>query len=181
MELLGDDVWISAKDLKWWPAYDGQADVILDDFRGHHCSFTELLRILDRYPLQVPYKGGFTPFLARRIIITSAHHPRKVYRRKRTNNNWTDPVDWRGPTGGGGVERRAGTDDEEREDIAQLLRRIDRVIEFRVRRGQPAAIPVDEVAEEITNWVMPNGYEDAPTEEIGEMPAADEAAPVAGT
>jgi len=54
----------------WWDNYKGQETVIVDDFYGW-LPYDEVLRITDRYPLMVPVKGGFTDFLAKRIIFTS--------------------------------------------------------------------------------------------------------------
>lgn len=54
----------------WWDNYNGQEAVIIDDFYGW-IKYDEMLRITDRYPLQVPVKGGFTEFLAKLVIITS--------------------------------------------------------------------------------------------------------------
>lgn len=76
---LAPDAWVSANNLTWWDGYCGQADVILDDFRGDFCKFHELLRLLDRYPCRVQLKGSSTEFLARRIIITSCYPPDRVY------------------------------------------------------------------------------------------------------
>jgi len=55
---------------EWWDGYDEHDTVIIDDFYGwiRHC---ELLRILDRYPHQVPIKGGFKEFVPKDIFITS--------------------------------------------------------------------------------------------------------------
>lgn len=73
------NAWMSAGTLKWWDGYNGQADVIIDDFRKDFCTFHELLRILDRYPYRVQIKGSSTELLAKRIFITSCYHPQKVY------------------------------------------------------------------------------------------------------
>ena len=56
---------------KWWDGYEGQRDVIIDDFRRDFCTFAELLRLLDRYPLTVEIKGGTVSFTSRRIFITT--------------------------------------------------------------------------------------------------------------
>lgn len=74
-----DDKWICGDTLKWWDGYDGHEDIILDDFRGDYCKFAYLLKILDRYPLQVEVKGGFRQLRARNIFITSDVHPTDVY------------------------------------------------------------------------------------------------------
>lgn len=55
---------------KWWDGYDGQPNVIIDDFYGW-IEYDEMLRITDRYPHRVPVKFGFTQFLAKSIFITS--------------------------------------------------------------------------------------------------------------
>lgn len=75
-----EDTWVSSKDLRWWQGYSGQRNVILDDFRADFCKFHELLRILDRYPYQVEYKGGSTYLRATRIYITSAWPPENIYK-----------------------------------------------------------------------------------------------------
>ncbi|AEW70740.1 replication-associated protein [European catfish circovirus] len=54
----------------WWDGYHTNATVILDDFYGW-IKLDEMLRICDRYPHQVPVKGGYVQFLARDIFITS--------------------------------------------------------------------------------------------------------------
>lgn len=53
-----DDYYITMKDLKWWDGYIGQKYIIIDDFRKDFCTFHELLRILDRYPYRVNIKGS---------------------------------------------------------------------------------------------------------------------------
>lgn len=55
---------------KWWDGYDGQENIIIDDFYGW-IAYDELLRLLDRYPMQVEIKGGFKEMTAKRIWITS--------------------------------------------------------------------------------------------------------------
>lgn len=83
---------------KWWDGYNQQDCVVFDDMRKDTFKFHELLRILDRYPLMVEYKGGAKHFNSPKIIITSCFHPKDMY--------------------------------ETREDLQQLLRRIDKVIHF---------------------------------------------------
>jgi len=54
----------------WWTGYDGENNVILDDFKGH-CPLGLLLRICDGYPVQVQYHGGMIQMVAENIYITS--------------------------------------------------------------------------------------------------------------
>lgn len=79
LEECGEDFWISGKNLKWWEGYDGQEDVIFDDFRKDFCTFHELLRVLDVYPIRVENKGGSVQMVAKRIWITTAFHPEDLY------------------------------------------------------------------------------------------------------
>lgn len=61
---------------KWWDNYDGQRDVIVDDFcdetdRKRMVPLNELLKILDKYRYQCQVKGGYVWLKATRFIITS--------------------------------------------------------------------------------------------------------------
>lgn len=68
---------------KWWDNYHGESDVIIDDFRfdprNNDVSFAYLLRLTDRYKMQVQNKGGFCEFSARRIIFTSPFSPEVAF------------------------------------------------------------------------------------------------------
>lgn len=55
----------------WWDGYCGQKVVILDDYRPWWCPFSFMLRLLDRYPIQVQVKGGFVNFVPEKIVITT--------------------------------------------------------------------------------------------------------------
>jgi len=90
------DLWISGKNLKWWEGYCNQEATLFDDFRKDFCTYHELLRILDRYPLTTEVKGGSRKLNSRRMYITSCFHPKEVY--------------------------------DTREDIRQLIRRIDHIV-----------------------------------------------------
>lgn len=63
---------------EWWDAYDGHEDIIIDDFYGW-LPYDFLLRLLDRYPLDVGAKGGFRRFVGRRIFLTSNKSPEEWY------------------------------------------------------------------------------------------------------
>lgn len=66
--------WVSGSNAKWFDGYDGQPNVLLDDFRPSTWPFPILLRMLDRYEFRVEFKGGHRQFLAKMIIIT-CHSP----------------------------------------------------------------------------------------------------------
>ena len=63
---------------EWWDGYTGQKQVLLDDYYGY-LPYCELLRVLDRYPLQLPVKGGYIYAQYDTIIITSNKHPKHWY------------------------------------------------------------------------------------------------------
>lgn len=62
----------------WFSGYAFQSAVLIDDFAGN-TGLTQLLQILDRYPIQVETKGGHTWFCPDFIAITSNLHPWEWY------------------------------------------------------------------------------------------------------
>lgn len=63
----------------WFDGYDGHKILLLDEFsggdQGRDISLGLLLQILDRYPLRLPVKGAFVPFMAEHVWITTNVHP----------------------------------------------------------------------------------------------------------
>lgn len=58
--------------LQWGGSYDGQSVVLFDDVAsGNIMSITDFLRYTDGYPIEVPIKGGFAPWLPEHIYFTS--------------------------------------------------------------------------------------------------------------
>lgn len=64
---------------KWFDGYELQDAVLFDDFDGSELPFRFLLRILDRYPIQVEVKGGHVPWRPKRIYFTSNLPPTHWY------------------------------------------------------------------------------------------------------
>lgn len=65
-------VWFSSDpSLQWFDGYNGDSVAVLDDFDGKGVNYRFLLRLLDRYPLSVPVKGGFVDWNPDYIIITT--------------------------------------------------------------------------------------------------------------
>lgn len=96
-----EDYYITMKDLKWWDGYFGQKCIIIDDFRKDFCTFHELLRLLDSYQYRIQSKG-----------TSQWIHPN------------TECI----------IITSAYPPDEvysTREDIGQLIRRIDEIKEFK--------------------------------------------------
>jgi len=63
---------------EWWDGYTGQKAILLDDYYGY-LSYSELLRVLDRYPYHAQIKGGFVWAQWEVVIITSNKHPSEWY------------------------------------------------------------------------------------------------------
>lgn len=132
----------------WWDGYDPaeHSDIIIDDFRSNLAPFSEILRLFDRYPMRVPFKGGYTNFRPRRIFVTTSKHP---------SETWL-------------------TTGEEAMD--QLLRRLKVIVEFlpaglkRFDKGLAADLP--DAA--IVDPAVPIDIFDLPQEEEGPGPILDE-------
>lgn len=63
---------------KWWDGYNGEKVVLIDDFDPNNCFdivFDFYLKLLDRYPMRIEYKGGSTQFRSKIIIFTSNFNP----------------------------------------------------------------------------------------------------------
>lgn len=63
----------------WFDEYHYEDCVILDDFRTHWCHYSYLLRLLDKYPMSVPVKGGFRAWRPKVIIVTCMKKPEDLY------------------------------------------------------------------------------------------------------
>lgn len=63
----------------FWTGYTGQETIIINEFRGQ-LKFSELLDLVDQYPITVDIKCGEpVPFLAKNFIITAPKHPDETY------------------------------------------------------------------------------------------------------
>jgi len=77
-EQLGLDSYPKDPRSKFWDGYQGQAHVIIDEFRGA-IDISHILRWTDRYPVLVEIKGSATVLKATKIIFTSNLHPKDWY------------------------------------------------------------------------------------------------------
>lgn len=73
-----DELWLHPGG-QWFDGYDGHRSVLFDDFDGSWFKLHYLLKLLDRYPMPVPVKGGFTWWVPKHIFITSNVQPREWY------------------------------------------------------------------------------------------------------
>lgn len=65
----------------WFDGYDADCHqtVIFDEFHGGRCSWSELLRLTDRYPMTVNSKGSHLQFSPRCMVFTSNTSPESWY------------------------------------------------------------------------------------------------------
>lgn len=75
----GDPLWISSDTFKWFDGYDAHDVVLFDDFRSDGVSLPWMLRLLDRYPVRVPIKGGYRAFKPKVIYITCPRPPQECF------------------------------------------------------------------------------------------------------
>lgn len=75
-----EDYYRKADGSKWWPGYDNQENIIIDDFRDSWWPITYMLNLCDRYECRIETKGGYRQFKGRFIIITCAFHPNECYK-----------------------------------------------------------------------------------------------------
>lgn len=73
---------VADSSLKWFEPYAGHKGAIFDDFDGS-APLPLLLRLFDRYPMDVAIKGEFVSWVPRIVWVTSNYHPRHFYARKR--------------------------------------------------------------------------------------------------
>lgn len=59
---------------KWWDGYDGETEIILDEFKGQ-MSPQQLIHLIDGHPTQIQVKGGIRWALWTKVWITSQLHP----------------------------------------------------------------------------------------------------------
>lgn len=74
----GLDAYPKTPTTKFWDGYQGQGNVVIDEFTGQ-IEITHLLRWLDRYPVLVETKGSGTVLKASSVWITSNLPPEDWY------------------------------------------------------------------------------------------------------
>lgn len=78
-EWLGDDAYTCMGTSKWFEGYDAHENVLIDDYRKNFCTFADFLRMLDRHAYRVEAKGGSRQLLAKKMVITTPHHPKDTW------------------------------------------------------------------------------------------------------
>ncbi len=62
----------------WWPGYEGQQCVVMDEFR-HQIKMDVMLKMLDRYDWTLEAKGRNFQFVSHKIVLTTNIDPRDWY------------------------------------------------------------------------------------------------------
>lgn len=73
------DIYVHPGD-QWFNGYEGQPVALFDDFNGSEFKLSYLLKLLDRYKMKVPVKGGYVQWIPKTIYITSNKDPADWYR-----------------------------------------------------------------------------------------------------
>lgn len=77
---IGDQPYfVKAPGTRWFDGYRGQSIAVFDDYRGDWFSYGYLLRLLDRYPMDVEVKGSTIPWCPTTIYITCPRRPEQLY------------------------------------------------------------------------------------------------------
>lgn len=63
----------------WFDGYTDQRIALFDDFDEGPIPYRLLLKVIDRYTIQLPVKGGHVYFRPEHIYITSNVHPKYWY------------------------------------------------------------------------------------------------------
>lgn len=88
----------------WWDGYQGEDVILLDDYNNNY-NLPRLLRVLDKYKLRLPIKGGFTWAKWTKVFITTNlrkcelhesakdEHRNALFRRiDEIDNKWVEPI-----------------------------------------------------------------------------------------
>ena len=86
------DPYVKPDSSSWFDGYDGHKVAIFEDFRSSDMQYNYLLKLLDRYPMRVPIKGGFRQWKPTLIIITSPIHPKDTYQGLQSRESETDSI-----------------------------------------------------------------------------------------
>lgn len=77
---MAPNAYIKEPESKWWDQYEGQEDVIIDDFDKFQVKQGgSMKRWMDIYPFQAEIKGSITLIRPKRIIVTSNYKPDQIW------------------------------------------------------------------------------------------------------
>ena len=85
-KLAGSGAYYKSDAEKWWPGYNGEKTVIIDEMHGGYFQWQHLLKVFEEGPFRVQVKGGDVEFLAETVIMTTNTHPALWYK----DHPWDD-------------------------------------------------------------------------------------------
>jgi len=79
---------------EWWDGYNSERAILIDDYsEATALPYERLLRVLDRYPIRLPVKGGYRQAKFTDVVITSNTMPADWYKaQSREENNGLDAL-----------------------------------------------------------------------------------------
>lgn len=82
---MSKDIYVKDSVNKWWDGYEQQELVLIDEYKGNW-DYAYLLKVLDRYPMLVEYKGGSIQLNSPKFVITSINRPEGIELLRRIDN-----------------------------------------------------------------------------------------------
>lgn len=71
---------------KWWDKYTGQKYVFMDEVNTSEFEYNEILKIGNKDPFQVQFKGGYVEFVSEVFVMVSNLEPQQVYQKEFHSN-----------------------------------------------------------------------------------------------
>lgn len=81
MNATEEKIYVKDVSNEWWENYEGEPNVLLDDFDGSVFKRSYLLQLMDRYPMRINIKGRSAMFRSKRLFITTNFHPSEWYKK----------------------------------------------------------------------------------------------------
>ncbi len=71
--------WTPGGSKMWFDGYAGESAIVIDEYSPSIMPYSQLLRLCDKYPFNLPVKGGFIQCRATIVVLTANVHPREWY------------------------------------------------------------------------------------------------------
>lgn len=82
-ELAGEEsVYFKSDPEKWWPFYNGEKIIVIDEMHGGYFQYQQLLKFFEEGSYQVQIKGSTVQFLGEVVYMTTNVHPARWYKER---------------------------------------------------------------------------------------------------